>query len=104
MEAFLTTKPRILSLIAFQQLDCPTATAILVSKAVTLEDEVTKFEVIFVRIDGLSEAEVGGSSGLAAETLEEAEREALEMRKPEGANFAKVLEEGRVVSRLGFDL
>lgn len=63
-----------------------------------------RFSAIFVKVDGLEETEIGESCGLNAATKEEAEIEAQEMGPPHGANFIKILDEGRVVSRLGFGL
>jgi hypothetical protein len=56
------------------------------------------------RIDGLEETDLDDGTYLDADTLEEAEGEALGMGPPDGANFIKILDEGRVVKRLGFGL
>ena len=63
-----------------------------------------RFQVIFVRVDGLNEIDLDNGYGLDADTLEEAEGEALQMGPPNGANFIKILDEGRVVKRLGIGL
>lgn len=65
---------------------------------------MTRFSAIFVKISGLKEAGVGNGYGLTAETLGDAEGEALKLPRPPGANFVKILDEGRVVKRLGLEL
>ncbi|SRR6266496_2214694 len=65
---------------------------------------VTRYEAVFVKIDGLDETAIGGGFGLKAERLEQAESEALGIVPPAGTNFVKILDEGRVVRRLGFGL
>lgn len=65
---------------------------------------MTRYSVIFVRADGLDETEIGDSFGLNVDSLEEAEGEALSMGPPTGANLVKILDEGRVVKRLGLSL
>lgn len=65
---------------------------------------MTRFEVIFSKVDGLDETDIGGGYGLNAATLEEAEGLALEMGPPAGANLLKILDEGRVVKRHGIGL
>ena len=65
---------------------------------------VVRFKAIFVKVDGLVENDVGSSYGLMAENKKDAEKEAMQAMRPHGSNFVKVLDEGRVVSRLGFEL
>ena len=65
---------------------------------------MTRFAAIFSRVDGLDETDIGNSYGLNAESLEEAEGEALGMGPPSGANLLKILDEGRVVKRHGIGL
>lgn len=64
---------------------------------------MTRFKAIFVEVDGLEETHHGGSYGLSADDLAGAEAEALKLTVPPGANCVKVLDEGRVVRRLGLD-
>lgn len=63
------------------------------------------YQAQFYRIDGLDQTDVGSRIGLAATTRDAAEDEALALARPEGANFVKVLFDGRPVGeRLGFAL
>lgn len=65
---------------------------------------MTRFKVIFSKVEGPDETHIGGSYGLEADTLDEAEGVALEMGPPAGANLLKILDEGRVVKRHGIGL
>jgi hypothetical protein len=63
------------------------------------------YQAQFYKIDGLDQTDVGSPVGLAATTTDEAENKALSLSRPEGANFIKILLEGRPVGeRLGFAL
>lgn len=65
---------------------------------------MTKFKVIFCKKDGLEDSAIGNSYQLSADTLEDAEIEAMNLPKPDGANFFKILDEGQVVLTHGFAL
>ena len=65
--------------------------------------EMSVFEAVFLRVDGLDEREIEFRQ-LSAGTVAEASAEALSMVAPEGANMVKVLAEGRVVSKIGIGL
>ena len=60
------------------------------------------FSAVFVRVDGLDEADCG-MRHLKAETVEEACDEARSSI-PSKANFIKILREGRVMCKIGVDL
>ena len=61
------------------------------------------YQAQFYKVDGLEETDVGSAIGLVASTTDAAENEALELCRPDGANFVKVLFDGRQVGeRLGF--
>lgn len=62
------------------------------------------YQAQFCKIDGLDEEDIGTTIGLRADTNETAEDEALSLNPPEGANFVKVLKDGRRVAKLGFAL
>ena len=62
------------------------------------------YQAQFCKIDGLDEEDVGTAIGLRADTKKAAEDEALSLNPPEGANFVKVLEDGKRVAKLGFAL
>jgi hypothetical protein len=61
------------------------------------------YSAVFVKIDGLDETDLG-CRDLKADTLEEATKEALTYPLPAGANFIKILQEGRYVHKVGVDL
>jgi hypothetical protein len=65
---------------------------------------MVKYKAMFVRVDGLEEFEVGNSVGLSALTQEDAAQEALSINRPEGANFVKLVKDGKVEKVIGFDL
>jgi len=65
---------------------------------------VTRFRAMFFRVDGLDEEDLDSRHDLAADTLEEAEQEALRLRRPSAANFLKILDDGLVVKRLSLGL
>lgn len=63
------------------------------------------YQAQFYKIDGLEQTDIGSPIGLAATTTGAAEDEALSLSRPEGANFIKILLDGRPAGeRLGFEL
>ena len=54
-----------------------------------------QYQAIFVKVDGLSEEDVDPPYQLSAATRDEAEDEALELPRPEGANFVKLIRDGQ---------
>lgn len=65
---------------------------------------MTQYRAIFCRLEGLEEHAVGDGYWLIAESLVDAEDEALRIDPPAGSNFVKILDDARVVKRLGFSL
>jgi hypothetical protein len=62
------------------------------------------YQAQFCKLDGLDEEDIGTAVGLQADTQDAAEDEALSLSQPEGANFVKILDDGRRVAKLGFAL
>ncbi len=63
------------------------------------------YQAIFVKIDGLSEEDVGNPVRLNVTTRDAAEDQALALARPEGANFVKLIREGQYEGpKLGFAL
>jgi hypothetical protein len=69
-----------------------------------MEDIMTRYQVVFFADDGINQTDIGAPFGLNADTLEEADGDASAMGPPAGANFYKILDEGKVVKRVGFAL
>lgn len=59
-----------------------------------------RFEALFIKVSGLDDADVGTCYGLWADTLVDAESEALNLKMPVEASFVKVLDREVVVRRL----
>lgn len=63
------------------------------------------YQAIFQKVDGLEEVDLEPMHGLKASLRADAENEALALPRPTGANFIKLIKEGRFESpKLGFDL
>lgn len=64
------------------------------------------YQAQFYKVDGLDQTDIGSPVALTATTTDNAEKEALSLLgRPEGANFIKILLDGRPVGeRLGFAL
>lgn len=61
------------------------------------------YQAQFYKVDGIDQTDVGPPFGLAATTTDAAENEALLIARPNGANFIKILHNGRPVGeRIGF--
>jgi len=66
---------------------------------------VPQYQAIFIAVDGLSETDIDPPYRLKATTRNEAEYEALELPRPEAANFVKLIREGQYEGpKLGFSL
>ncbi len=64
-----------------------------------------QYQAIFVAVDGLSETDIDPPYRLGATERDEAEDEALRLPRPEGANFVKLIRDGRYEDpKLGFAL
>jgi hypothetical protein len=63
------------------------------------------YQAQFYRVDGLEQTDIASPVSLKATEADAAVDEALALSRPEGANFIKILLDGRPVGeRLGFDL
>lgn len=66
---------------------------------------MTEYRAVFVAVEGLSEKDIEPHHRLAATSRNEAEDEALLLPRPEGANFVKLIKDGRTEGpKLGFAL
>lgn len=63
-----------------------------------------RFCAVFVRMKGVVETHAANGYALSAETLENAEDEALKLPVPLGANFVKITDAGHVVRLLELSL
>lgn len=64
-----------------------------------------EYKAIFVKVDGLSEKDIGNAVRLNATLRDKAEDEALGLPKPKGSNFVKLIRDGQYEHpKLGFDL
>jgi hypothetical protein len=58
------------------------------------DDAMTGYSAVFYKIDGLDEKLLEPHYGLNATSRDEAEIEALELPRPEGANFVRLFRDG----------
>ena len=66
---------------------------------------MAQYQAIIEMIEGLSETDVGNPCYLNATERDEAEDEALQLPRPEGANFVKLIRDGQYEGpKLGFAL
>ena len=66
---------------------------------------MVEYLAVFTLVDGLEETDMEPFCRLVATSRDEAEDEALRLRRPEGANFVKLFRDGQYEGpKLGFDL
>lgn len=66
---------------------------------------MAQYQAMFVAVEGLAETDIGPTRRLTSNDRDAAEDEALRLPRPKGANFIKLVRDGRYEApKLGFGL